>query len=204
MDIQAAKTVAMTVLAYLVCYIPFILFTRFGYLNSNASRAGWPGFLAQFCIFVSSGINPVIYCFRTRRFRSALVQFLKDPCGRSPIQEPRKEQMAQSNMADRMTREAVGINNITYHVGDPCVTPRSRFANPQRESGVQRYEGEKYNEKEGQSSLSGKVIKEAWVKKHQTFQASAAGGSYSEESPHLSEAIQLKEVPVEVYHDRKI
>ena len=60
-----------------------------------------------------------------------------------------------------MTREAAGINNITHHLGDPCVTPKSRFANPQGESGVQRYEGEKYNEKEGQSRLSGKVVKTA-------------------------------------------
>ena len=62
MDIQAAKNVALTELAYLVCYIPFKLFTRFGHLKPNASRAGWPGFLAQFCIFslVASNLSSIV------------------------------------------------------------------------------------------------------------------------------------------------
>ena len=81
MNIQPAKTVAITVLAFLACYIPTILFLVWGRHRSDESW--WSGFIAHFSIFASSGINPIIYCFRTRRFRSTLKQLIKDPCGRS-------------------------------------------------------------------------------------------------------------------------
>ena len=159
MDVRVAKTVAASALAYLMCYIPFILFAVLGHQRSSSSRAGWPGFLAQFCVFLSNGINPVIYCFRTRRFRSALAQFLKDPCGKRPMQEPKKEQTAQWIMADRITRQAAGINKITHHLRYPCFTPKNRVANAEEESAVQSYKEAKYTKKEGQSSPSGRVAK---------------------------------------------
>lgn len=47
--------------------------------------------LAYISIFISSAINPVIYCFRVRRFRLALNQLLQDPCGKSTFQETKRQ-----------------------------------------------------------------------------------------------------------------
>ena len=83
-DIKATKTVAMTVVTYFICYVPTISFATWG---QNAEEFRWFGFLAAFCTFASSTSNPIIYVLRNRRYRAALMQLVKDPCGRTPFQE---------------------------------------------------------------------------------------------------------------------
>jgi len=126
MDIHAAKTVAIAVLAFLVCYFPPILFRVWGRLRSNESW--WPEFLAHFFIFISSGTNPIIYCFRTRRFRSALKQLLKDPCGRSPFQETNQVQMAQRSIPRKISRQAAENNRIADEAAEARLAPRVHIA----------------------------------------------------------------------------
>ena len=121
---------AITVLAFLACYIPPILFRVSGRLRSDESW--WPEFLAHFCIFISSGNNPIIYCFRTRRFRTALKQLLKDPCGRSPFQETDKVQMAQRNIPRKIPRQAAGNNRIADEAAVASLAPGSHVTVDQR------------------------------------------------------------------------
>lgn len=89
-DIQAAKTVLITVGVFLLCNVPPPLIVALA--GQFFKDTEWPRFLAMFSISISSAINPVLYCFRNRRFRSALKQFLKDPCGKSPFKETKKVQ----------------------------------------------------------------------------------------------------------------
>ena len=87
MDIKAAKTIFTAVLAFLVCYIPpgcFIAWTR---VKSGSNDSAWLSHIVYISTLMSSGMNPVIYCFRVRRFRRALKQFLNDPCGKTPFQD---------------------------------------------------------------------------------------------------------------------
>lgn len=77
-DVQTAKTLGITILAYfwMGCF-PVLL-------HSIAKLHGsWVHFLAFFFIFMNSMANPVIYSLRTRRFRSSLWLLLRDPCGDS-------------------------------------------------------------------------------------------------------------------------
>ena len=85
-DMKATKTMLLTFVVYFFVYLPSILF---GILVSNGFKVDeiWFGFFASFCPFAASGCNPIIYALRTRRFRHAVKQFWKDPCGKSPLQE---------------------------------------------------------------------------------------------------------------------
>lgn len=81
----------ITVLAFLACYIPPTFIAAWvGSTNSTVIKA-WAPHLAYISIFISSAINPVIYCFRVRRFRLALNQLLQDPCGKSTFQETKRQ-----------------------------------------------------------------------------------------------------------------
>ena len=141
MDIQAAKTVAITVLVFLSCYFPTILFAVWGRLRSDESW--WHGFTAQFFIFISSGINPIIYCFRTRRFRAALKQLVKDPCGRSPFQETNKVQMAQRKIPRKFSRQAAESNRIANEAAEASLAPRVQVAVDQRACCTTAAQGER-------------------------------------------------------------
>ena len=54
---------------------------------------------------MSSGINPVIYCFRVRRFRRALIQLLNDPCGKTPFQDSDQKLRFKHNVPNQNVRE---------------------------------------------------------------------------------------------------
>ena len=88
MDIKAAKTIFIAVVAFLVCYIPPVsivaILTR---VKPESNGRTLLGHFANLAMLMSSGINPVIYCFRVRRFRRALKQLLNDPCGKTPFQD---------------------------------------------------------------------------------------------------------------------
>ena len=177
MDIKAALTVAITVLAFLVCFIPPIVFAA----RSHAGDAGWPGSLSQFSVFISSGINPIIYCFRTRRFRWALKQLLNDPCGRSFFQELKQEQRAPRDLPRRITNAAnnkVADEPLTASVST-CLTVDQRANYPtagQEKCSVQAQNCEdgRGHEKEDQLSLVGTVVKMAWVESQQMLPGSPA------------------------------
>lgn len=103
-DIKASKTVAITVVVLLVCFIQPVWFAVWDRHNPH-STSDWITFLVNFSLFLSSGINPFIYFFRARRFRLALKQLMKDPCGRSSFLETirRAEQKNPRNITDQAT-----------------------------------------------------------------------------------------------------
>lgn len=84
--IKATKTIAMTVAAYFISYVPAIAYAVMGQKESNQADS-WFGFVAWAATFFSSVVNPIIYYVRTSRFRSAFKQFLKDPFGSSDFKD---------------------------------------------------------------------------------------------------------------------
>ena len=187
MDIEAAKTVAITILAFLLCYIPPILFVTRDRYTSASADSRWPGLLAQFSIFISSGINPIIYCFRTRRFCSALKQLLKDPCGRSSLQETNQVQRAEQDIPHKVTRQAAANNRIVNEPETASATPKAaRCATAgqgDRDHRVRGCEEKENTRSEGQASgsrtrnhvmplsipESERVAKLAWVERTITW-----------------------------------
>ena len=156
MDIQAAKTVAIKVFAFLVCYIPATFHSAWGHQRSNVRYDRWPGFLAQFCIFISSGINPVIYSFRTRRFRSALKQLLKDPCGIKPFQEPKEEKTAPKGIPCKVARKPGVSNKIAHEPEEPNISHGGCIENINFKFPVRGFKEARSNENEGESRLHGR------------------------------------------------
>ena len=87
-EINAIKTIGVTVMVFFVCYLPGTIYgvlDRLGHISSN--EVSWFGFIAFSCLFLPGLLNPFIYAIRTRRFRKALKYFVKDPYGSSDISE---------------------------------------------------------------------------------------------------------------------
>ena len=123
LDIQAAKTVAFTVLAFFVCYIPPVCIAIWVPPQPDVTAASWPGHVAQLSLFLSSGTNPFIYCFRARRFRRSLKQLLQDPCGKTAFRETDQEKRVQQNVPPQNARVAEKGKNIANELGEPMQDP---------------------------------------------------------------------------------
>ena len=85
--IKTTKTIAMTVAAYFMSYVPVIIYAMVGKTRKITPVDSWFAFVARNAIFFSSVVNPIIFFVRASRFRSAFKQFLKDPLGSSDFKE---------------------------------------------------------------------------------------------------------------------
>lgn len=85
-DIKATKTIVITIVGFFLCYVPAIIYGVWGHKKGTIADM-WFGFFAWYSLYISSAVNPVIYYFRTNRFRSAFKQFVKDPLGSSDFEE---------------------------------------------------------------------------------------------------------------------
>lgn len=106
MDIKAAKTVIITIMAFSVCYLPNVCIGIWILFNSEkfVMYVSWPGQVFHLCLFLSSAINPFIYCLRLRRFRCALKQLLSNPCGRTPFQETNNKRQIRQRIPHQVPR----------------------------------------------------------------------------------------------------
>ena len=105
MDIKAAKTIFTAVLAFLVCYIPPLSVVAWTGVKSGSSDSPWLKHIVYISMLTSSGMNPVIYCFRVRRFRRALKQLLNDPCGKTPFQDSDQKLRFKHNVPNQNARK---------------------------------------------------------------------------------------------------
>ena len=155
---------AIKVFAFLVCYIPATFHSAWGHQRSHVRHDRWPGFLAQFCIFISSGINPIINSFRTRRFRSALKQLLKDPCGRSPFQGSKEGEMGPwgIRIPFKITRKVGVSNKIIHESEEPNITDGGFVENVNGECHVRTCKETRSNEKKGHSRRYESDVRLAW------------------------------------------
>ncbi|XP_031557028.1 adenosine receptor A2b-like [Actinia tenebrosa] len=85
-EAKATWTIGLTVVAYVLSYVPCIIYSVFTNDREDmtkTSEAKWFGFAANYFLFTSSACNPFIYVARTNRFRKTIKQLLKTPCGSS-------------------------------------------------------------------------------------------------------------------------
>ena len=69
----------------------------------------WFGFFAFYSLYFSSALNPIVYYFRSSRFRSAFKHFLKDPFGSSDFKEkPTDRNEAEKQKGEDMSRMGDG------------------------------------------------------------------------------------------------
>ncbi|CAH3184200.1 unnamed protein product, partial [Porites evermanni] len=88
-NIKTSKTIAITIAAYFISYLPAVVYAILGQQEESQTDS-WFGFIAWYATYFSSAVNPFIYYYRTNRFRSALQQFLKDPFGKTDFKEKPK------------------------------------------------------------------------------------------------------------------
>ena len=105
MDIKAAKTIFIAVLAFLVCYIPPLSVVAWTGVKSGSSDSPWLKHIVYISMLTSSGMNPVIYCFRVRRFRRTLKQLLNDPFGKIPFQDSDQKLRFKHNVPHQNARK---------------------------------------------------------------------------------------------------
>ena len=85
-DIRACKTIAIIIATNFFAHVPAILFAVVD-LENRSSAQSWLAFFAVYILYLSSALNPIIYCVRNSRLQSALRQFLKDPLGSRDFRE---------------------------------------------------------------------------------------------------------------------
>ena len=79
-DLHSTKTIAMTVVAFFLCYLPVLFYALVARLDGSRANF-WFSYASWLVHCFSTIVNPVIYYTRANRFRFALKQFLKDPFG---------------------------------------------------------------------------------------------------------------------------
>lgn len=157
--------------ALLVCFIQPVWYAAWDRHNPY-SNSDWIAFLVNFSLFLSSGINPVIYFFRARRLRLALKQLMKDPCGRSSFQETIKR--AEQNIPRKITEQATTTKEIHNKIREVGNKENAEETDGQGNN-VRRLS---FRELESGS----RVVKKAWAEKDENFQR-------GESSVHLAERL---------------
>ena len=99
------KPSSLLYLAFLVCYIPPVCVVAWTRVKSGSNDSAWLRHIVYISTLTSSGMNPVIYCFRVRRFRRALKQLLNDPCGKTPFQDSDQKLRFKHNVPQQNARK---------------------------------------------------------------------------------------------------
>ena len=80
-DLNSTKTIAMTMTAYFLCYLPVLFYALVARLDGSKANF-WFSYTSWLVHCFSTIVNPLIYYTRAKRFRFALKHFLKDPFGK--------------------------------------------------------------------------------------------------------------------------
>lgn len=212
MDIKAAKTVIITIMAFAVCYFPNVCIGIWILFNSEkfVMYVSWPGQVFHLCLFLSSAINPFIYCLRLRRFRCALKQLLSNPCGRTPFQETNNKRQARQRIPHQVPRGEKNMdesnhailmlfNNSNLRTRRMAFTPRvseTRERSEKKEKECLPGVGNQVMTLSIKDLQPPNIPRLAWVKKHST---DSAGTSFREESSTLKADNTRHVVIVEVH-----
>ena len=111
-DVEATKTIAITIAVYFLSYIPVIVFSIVGLNEKSTEADNWFSFIARCSLELSSAVNPIIYYTRTNRFRSAFKQFLKDPFGSIGYKEKPNGHESNQVIARKKDREIAAGENV--------------------------------------------------------------------------------------------
>ena len=80
-DLNSTKTIAMTMAAFFLCYLPVLFYALVAQLDGSKANF-WFSYTSWLVHCFSTIVNPLIYYTRANRFRFALKQFLKNPFGK--------------------------------------------------------------------------------------------------------------------------
>jgi len=97
--LEVSKTIAITIAAYFMSYVPAVTYAILGQQEESQTDS-WFAFFAWYATFFSSAVNPFIFYYRTSRSDAAIKQFFKDPFGKSDFkEEPTKPRKSGNRIA---------------------------------------------------------------------------------------------------------
>ena len=129
-------------------------------------------------------------------------QLLKDPCGRSPFQEPKERKTAPKGIPCKIRRKAGVSNKITHEPEEPNILHRGCTENIDDKFRVRSCKEAGSNENKDQSSLDRRGVRLGWVDSLEKFEDFTGAAGSDDESPPPSENNSKQEVTVEVHPDR--
>ena len=146
-DIRATKTIVITVAIYFLCYVPSIVYAVVGSRELKQVNS-WFAFTASSSLYISSALNPIIYYLRTKRFRLAFKQFLKDPFGSGDFEgelnsRVRRELKGKPRKLDEERVEGVDVYQ-TKHSNQRWQTCSGIQRNGRRINPIERLEADSY------------------------------------------------------------
>ena len=112
---QMAKTFAITIGVFLLCYIPTLIVFIIQAVTGSSTDVVYIGLAwSDMFAFINSSLNPIIYCYRIREIREALMDtiFVKSHNGERRF---RKQLKAQYEQGQGHTMRFVGRDSI-----QPC------------------------------------------------------------------------------------
>lgn len=128
---RTLKTVAYTILLYLLCTVPRV------FLFVVKIHGSWAEFVALYSFFLFGVVNPILYAFRHRRFRRAVSLLVRDPFGSAePRTTPRpieiqlapQTPLRATAVANRVEEERRGTNKSSFSINDEMKTEDSAFS----------------------------------------------------------------------------
>ena len=191
-----------------MCYIPPLFIAILGPPETDATNMAYPRHIVFLFTFLSSGINPVILCFRAKRFRRALKQLLQDPFGKTTFQETEKEHRvkqigAYTNECEaekgKVRHDLVACSFKTYTdemslgVQSYKKKKKSEYADMGRRTGSRRNQTTPFLSQDSPPQINSLV---AWV---DHYPADTAGKSSEEGSSTSREDYTQHEITVEVH-----
>lgn len=175
-----------------MCYTPPLLIALLGPPKADPIKLHFPRHIAFLCTLLSSGSNPVILCFRAKRFRRSLKQLLQDPFGKTAFQDTEQKKRSKENVTRMRARLKKTERN------DPAACSSNSYIDEIVNTGKER--GRRLRNQiipfpspDAHSQLNPWL---AWVGNHLTDPAEISSG---EESPTPREDYTQHEITVEVH-----
>ncbi len=83
-DPKSTKTLALVLGVFIVCWTPFFIFASLQTLGFHPDRLNSLYVVAILMGLMNSGLNPVIYCWKSSEFRLAFSRLLRQRCRSRP------------------------------------------------------------------------------------------------------------------------
>ena len=110
-DLNSTKTIAMTMAAFFLCYLPVLFYALVARLDGSKANF-WFSYTSWLVHCFSTIVNPLIYYTRAKRFRFALKHFLKDPFGKGDsVQNAILKNPKRRNQLDLANPKIQGYHN---------------------------------------------------------------------------------------------
>ena len=113
-DVNIAKTLAMVILAYIICYLPATAINIIELVDEQYEIPVWLDFSSIMLVLLNQANNPLIYGIFNRQYRVALRRLL--PC--TPARTRRSSQIGSGNSRSLAIEIITGVSTEVNELGN--------------------------------------------------------------------------------------